>query len=156
MRWRDKKTASHVLFQFLNICLNVVKGVRVDCHRNSIIFVNQKQISWFTDWKWWLNKCLTNFFFLFFISSSLSVVSNNGYRLFAFANVNQVDELFCNNDDDTKIAERLFCSSLVAVVTKSDPNKLKVKLGSWLTFFFLILTFCIFPGLSLQEINGNM
>lgn len=40
--------------------------------------------------------------------------------------MDKVDELFCNNDEDTKIAERLFSSSLVAVVTKSEPNKLKV------------------------------
>jgi len=58
--------------------------------------------------------------------SSLSVVSNNGYRLFSIQSVDRVDEIFCNYDNDTKIAERLFSSSLVAVVSKSEPNKLKV------------------------------
>ncbi|XP_063702203.1 WD repeat domain phosphoinositide-interacting protein 2-like isoform X3 [Culicoides brevitarsis] len=58
--------------------------------------------------------------------SSLSVVSNNGYRLFSVQSVDRVDEIFCNNDQDTRIAERLFSSSLVAVVSKTEPNKLKV------------------------------
>uniref|UniRef100_A0A2M4A320 Putative autophagy-specific 18 n=1 Tax=Anopheles triannulatus TaxID=58253 RepID=A0A2M4A320_9DIPT len=58
--------------------------------------------------------------------TSLSVVSNTGYRLFSLASVDRVDEIFCSHDEDTKIAERLFSSSLVAVVTASEPNKLKV------------------------------
>uniref|UniRef100_A0A182QSU5 Autophagy-related protein 18 n=1 Tax=Anopheles farauti TaxID=69004 RepID=A0A182QSU5_9DIPT len=57
---------------------------------------------------------------------SLSVVSRTGYRLFSLASVERVDEIFCSHDEDTKIAERLFSSSLVAVVTASEPNKLKV------------------------------
>ncbi|XP_035916103.1 WD repeat domain phosphoinositide-interacting protein 2-like isoform X3 [Anopheles stephensi] len=58
--------------------------------------------------------------------TSLSVVSRTGYRLFSLASVDRVDEIFCSHDEDTKIAERLFSSSLVAVVTASEPNKLKV------------------------------
>lgn len=59
-------------------------------------------------------------------SRSLSVVSRTGYRLFSLTSVDRVDEIFCSHDEDTKIAERLFSSSLVAVVTASEPNKLKV------------------------------
>ncbi|XP_061516808.1 WD repeat domain phosphoinositide-interacting protein 2 isoform X1 [Anopheles gambiae] len=58
--------------------------------------------------------------------TSLSVVSRTGYRLFSLTSVDRVDEIFCSHDEDTKIAERLFSSSLVAVVTASEPNKLKV------------------------------
>ncbi|XP_055593909.1 WD repeat domain phosphoinositide-interacting protein 2-like isoform X1 [Uranotaenia lowii] len=58
--------------------------------------------------------------------TSLSVVSNQGYRLFSLSSVDRVDEIFCSHDEDTKIAERLFSSSLVAVVTASEPHKLKV------------------------------
>lgn len=57
---------------------------------------------------------------------SLSVVSKQGYRLFSLSSVDRVDEIFCSHDEDTRIAERLFSSSLVAVVTSSEPHKLKV------------------------------
>lgn len=55
------------------------------------------------------------------------MVSSNGYRLFSILSAGKVEEIFFNNDEDTKIAERLFSSSLVAVVSKSEPNKLKVN-----------------------------
>ncbi|XP_055638724.1 WD repeat domain phosphoinositide-interacting protein 2-like isoform X2 [Toxorhynchites rutilus septentrionalis] len=58
--------------------------------------------------------------------TSLSVVSNQGYRLFSLSSVDRVDEIFCSHDEDARIAERLFSSSLVAVVTSSEPRKLKV------------------------------
>ncbi|XP_058447859.1 WD repeat domain phosphoinositide-interacting protein 2-like isoform X2 [Malaya genurostris] len=58
--------------------------------------------------------------------TSLSVVSKQGYRLFSLSSVDRVDEIFCSHDEDTRIAERLFSSSLVAVVTASEPHKLKV------------------------------
>lgn len=57
---------------------------------------------------------------------SLTVVGTTGYRLFALSAVDRVDELFCSHNEDTKIAERLFSSSLVAVVTTAEPTKLKV------------------------------
>lgn len=49
-----------------------------------------------------------------------------GFRLFTLSSVERVEEIFCSNYEDTKIAERLFSSSLVAVVTTTEPNKLKV------------------------------
>lgn len=58
--------------------------------------------------------------------TSLSVVSKQGYRLFSLSSVDRVDEIFCSHDEDIRIAERLFSSSLVAVVTASEPGKLKV------------------------------
>lgn len=54
------------------------------------------------------------------------MVSKQGYRLFSLSSVDRVDEIFGTHDEDTKIAERLFSSSLVAVVTASEPHKLKV------------------------------
>lgn len=61
-----------------------------------------------------------------FSCRSLTVVGTTGYRLFALSAVDRVDELFCSHNEDTKIAERLFSSSLVAVVTTAEPTKLKV------------------------------
>jgi hypothetical protein len=64
--------------------------------------------------------------FFAFDFRSLAVVSQNGYRLFAITSINKVDEIFSSENEDTKIAERLFSSSLVAVVTNTEPTKLKV------------------------------
>lgn len=46
--------------------------------------------------------------------------------MFSLSSVDRVDEIFCSHDEDIRIAERLFSSSLVAVVTASEPHKLKV------------------------------
>lgn len=59
---------------------------------------------------------------------SIAVVSVNGYRLFQLASVDNVKEIYCSNNEETKIAERLFSSSLVATVTTADPKILKVKM----------------------------
>lgn len=61
---------------------------------------------------------------------SLSVVGPAGYRLFCVSSVNQVEEIFGSKQEDIKIAERLFSSSLVAVVTTKESTKLKVR-SSW-------------------------
>lgn len=58
--------------------------------------------------------------------TSLAVLSTTGYRLFSLATVNIVDEIFCSNNEEIKITERLFSSSLVVVVTAAEVNKLKV------------------------------
>ncbi|KAG4072454.1 hypothetical protein HA402_004386 [Bradysia odoriphaga] len=60
------------------------------------------------------------------MEKSISVVGNSGYRLFTLASVDKVEEIFCSNDESTEISERLFSSSLVAVVTTAEPHKLKV------------------------------
>lgn len=78
------------------------------------------------------------------IFSSLSVVNDSGYKLFAIQSVNKVDEIFSSDHADTRIAERLFSSSLVATVERAEQNKLKVskeqrKLVDSRTFKYLTL-----------------
>lgn len=83
--------------------------------------------------KIFLSQELTNFNL---ISSSLAVVSQGGYKLFTISSINKVEEIYCSDDVDTKIAERLFSSSLVAVVTNLEPEKLKVNIC---VIFYLFL-----------------
>ena len=63
-------------------------------------------------------------YYIFF--RSFAVICETGYRLFSLSSVDRVDEIFSSNDENTKIAERLFSSSLVAVVSEAEPSKLKV------------------------------
>ncbi|XP_063851804.1 WD repeat domain phosphoinositide-interacting protein 2-like isoform X9 [Scylla paramamosain] len=65
---------------------------------------------------------------------SLGVGTRIGYRLYSLSTLDKL-ELICDNDtremeclgnEDTCIVERLFSSSLVAVVSLSSPRKLKV------------------------------
>jgi autophagy-related protein 18 len=64
-------------------------------------------------------------------SRSLSVANDCGYKLFSIQGVNKIEEIFNSESNvDTKIAERLFSSSLVAVVISSEQNKLKVSVVS--------------------------
>jgi autophagy-related protein 18 len=55
------------------------------------------------------------------------VVNDCGYKLFTIQSVTKVDEIFSSENEDTRIAERLFSSSLVATVNSSEQNKLKVS-----------------------------
>lgn len=64
-----------------------------------------------------------------FFFSSLAIISSTGYKLFTLSSNNNVDEIFASKEEDTKIAERLFSSSLVVVVTTSETNKLKVSIS---------------------------
>ncbi|XP_063851807.1 WD repeat domain phosphoinositide-interacting protein 2-like isoform X12 [Scylla paramamosain] len=61
--------------------------------------------------------------------SSLGVGTRIGYRLYSLSTLDKL-ELICDNvpagNEDTCIVERLFSSSLVAVVSLSSPRKLKV------------------------------
>lgn len=80
-------------------------------------------------------ECVISLFSCFFhdflfINRSLSVVSDSGYKLFTIQSVNKVDEIFTSDHVDTRIAERLFSSSLVATVWSSEQNKLKVSVQS--------------------------
>ncbi|XP_063851805.1 WD repeat domain phosphoinositide-interacting protein 2-like isoform X10 [Scylla paramamosain] len=60
---------------------------------------------------------------------SLGVGTRIGYRLYSLSTLDKL-ELICDNvpagNEDTCIVERLFSSSLVAVVSLSSPRKLKV------------------------------
>lgn len=83
-------------------------------------------------WLNWKEKKNIKFHFnqttnLCFSCRSLAVVGLFGFRLFTLSSVERVEEIFCSNYENTKIAERLFSSSLVAVVTATEPNKLKVS-----------------------------
>ncbi|XP_057324557.1 WD repeat domain phosphoinositide-interacting protein 2 isoform X3 [Microplitis mediator] len=58
--------------------------------------------------------------------TSLSVGSKAGYRIFSVNSVDYLENIYENDTDDICIVERLFSSSLIAVVTYSSPRKLKV------------------------------
>jgi len=58
--------------------------------------------------------------------SSLAVGTKSGYRLFSLNSVDKLDQVYDTEGEDICIVERLFSSSLVAVVSLSAPRKLKI------------------------------
>lgn len=58
--------------------------------------------------------------------TSLAVGSKKGFRLYSFSQTDELELIHENTTDDVRIVERLFSSSLVALVTISAPRKLKV------------------------------
>lgn len=58
--------------------------------------------------------------------TSLAVGTRIGYRLFSLSSVDKLEQIYENDSEDICIVERLFSSSLVAVVSLSAPRKLKV------------------------------
>ncbi|CAG0885998.1 unnamed protein product [Darwinula stevensoni] len=58
--------------------------------------------------------------------SSLAVGTKKGYKLFSLNSVDNIEQIYENESEDICIVERLFSSSLVAVVSLSSPRKLKV------------------------------
>ncbi|KAJ8664267.1 hypothetical protein QAD02_005929 [Eretmocerus hayati] len=58
--------------------------------------------------------------------TSLAVGSKNGYKIFALSSVDVLEKMFENETEDACIIERLFNSSLIAMVSSSSPRKLKV------------------------------
>lgn len=58
--------------------------------------------------------------------TSLAVGSRLGYKLFSLANIERLEEIHDYDKGDVCIVERLFSSSLVALVSLSSPRKLKV------------------------------
>ncbi|XP_050698282.1 WD repeat domain phosphoinositide-interacting protein 2-like isoform X2 [Eriocheir sinensis] len=58
--------------------------------------------------------------------TSLGVGTRIGYRLFSLTTLDKLELICDNGNEDTCIVERLFSSSLVAVVSLSSPRKLKV------------------------------
>ncbi|XP_066591712.1 WD repeat domain phosphoinositide-interacting protein 2 [Prorops nasuta] len=58
--------------------------------------------------------------------TSLSVGSKTGYRLFSLHTVDTLEQIYENDTEDVCIVERLFSSSLMAVVSLASPRKLKV------------------------------
>ncbi|PNF16942.1 WD repeat domain phosphoinositide-interacting protein 2 [Cryptotermes secundus] len=58
--------------------------------------------------------------------TSLAVGTKTGYRLFSLSSVDNLEQIYENGSEDICIVERLFSSSLVAVVSLTSPRKLKV------------------------------
>ncbi|XP_011499489.1 PREDICTED: WD repeat domain phosphoinositide-interacting protein 2 isoform X2 [Ceratosolen solmsi marchali] len=58
--------------------------------------------------------------------SSLAVGSKSGYKIFSLNLVDHLEKIFENGTEDVCIIERLFNSSLIAMVSSSSPRKLKV------------------------------
>jgi len=58
--------------------------------------------------------------------SSLAVGTKTGFKLFSLNCVDKLEQIYENDTEDICIVERLFSSSLVAIVSLSSPRKLKV------------------------------
>ena len=58
--------------------------------------------------------------------TSLAVGTKDGYRLFSLSCIEKLESIYENDSEDINIVERLFSSSLVAIVSLSSPRKLKV------------------------------
>lgn len=58
--------------------------------------------------------------------SSIAVGSKTGYKLFSLNSVEKLEEIYDYESEDICIVERLFSSSLVAIVSLLAPRKLKV------------------------------
>ncbi|XP_013103522.1 WD repeat domain phosphoinositide-interacting protein 1 [Stomoxys calcitrans] len=59
--------------------------------------------------------------------TSISVLSHNGFRLYSINASDKIDEIFAKeNNEQIRIVERLFNSSLVVLVTHQKPNCLKM------------------------------
>ncbi|XP_054719386.1 WD repeat domain phosphoinositide-interacting protein 2-like isoform X2 [Uloborus diversus] len=58
--------------------------------------------------------------------TSLAVGSKKGFKLYSFGKGDELEVIHENTTDEIRIIERLFSSSLVAMVTVHNPRKLKV------------------------------
>lgn len=58
--------------------------------------------------------------------SSLAVGTKIGYRLYSLNAIDKIENIYENESEDICTVERLFASSLVAIVSLSSPRKLKV------------------------------
>ncbi|XP_054016622.1 WD repeat domain phosphoinositide-interacting protein 2 isoform X1 [Hylaeus anthracinus] len=58
--------------------------------------------------------------------TSLAVGSKAGYKLYSLNSVDYLENIYENDTEDIRIIERLFSSSLVAMVSLSSPRKLRV------------------------------
>ncbi|XP_070186351.1 WD repeat domain phosphoinositide-interacting protein 2-like isoform X2 [Littorina saxatilis] len=59
-------------------------------------------------------------------NTSLAAGSKSGYRLFSLSSVEKLEPIYENAQEEAYIVERLFASSLVAIVNQQHPRKLKV------------------------------
>lgn len=75
-------------------------------------------------------------FELIFPFRSLSIGSKSGFSLFSLSSADSsIEKIYSNYTEDICLVERLFSSSLVAVVSLNAPRKLKVRHHN--LFFFL-------------------
>jgi len=58
--------------------------------------------------------------------SSLALGTRTGYKLYSLSSVDKLESIYESESEDICIVERLFSSSLVAIVSLSSPRKLKV------------------------------
>ena len=61
-----------------------------------------------------------------FFSRSLAVGGKSGFRLYSLNNPDTLEKIFSSTTDHICIVERLFSSSLVAIVSLASSRKLKV------------------------------
>lgn len=113
----------------------------------------------------------------FFFRRSLAVGSKNGFSLFSLNSIDSsLEEIYTSSGEEINIVERLFSSSLVAVVSLNAPRKLKVLCHlcsivysfNWILFieniyshlfgFYLLTIDDSYrnAGVSFQKRNGNM
>ncbi|XP_077304862.1 WD repeat domain phosphoinositide-interacting protein 2 isoform X1 [Lithobates pipiens] len=60
-------------------------------------------------------------------NTSLAVGIKSGYKFFSLSSVDKLEQIYeCTDTEDVCIVERLFSSSLVAIVSLKAPRKLKV------------------------------
>ncbi|XP_069760842.1 WD repeat domain phosphoinositide-interacting protein 2 isoform X1 [Narcine bancroftii] len=60
-------------------------------------------------------------------TTSLAVGTKSGYKFFSLSSVDKLEQIYeCTDTEDVCIVERLFSSSLVAIVSLKAPRKLKV------------------------------
>ncbi|KAG9349804.1 hypothetical protein JZ751_026157 [Albula glossodonta] len=60
-------------------------------------------------------------------NTSLAVGSKSGYKFFSLSSIEKLEQIYeCTDTEDVCIVERLFSSSLVAIVSLKAPRKLKV------------------------------
>lgn len=78
-------------------------------------------------------------------SRSLSVGYKNAYSLYALNSVDQqLEEIYSSYGDDICLVERLFSSSLLAIVSLNAPRKLKVNIKTKIYKFIEIdLKYCL-------------
>ena len=58
--------------------------------------------------------------------SSLAIGTKTGYKLFSLNSVDKLDLIYESACRDVTIVERLFSSSLIALVSQSSPRRLRV------------------------------
>lgn len=73
-----------------------------------------------------------------FVCRSLAVGSRNGFSLFSLNSVDSsLEEIYTSSGEEINIVERLFSSSLVAVVSLNAPRKLKVIIRIFLVVVWI-------------------